>query len=185
MTGKKTHLVWAALFLIIVSADQLTKHFVVRGISPGSKVVVINGLLNFGHSRNTGGAFSLFPDNPTLFLVLSLCALALLIYLYFKMAGKFWSKAAVVAITGGAVGNLIDRFRFGHVIDFIDVYWGAWHWYVFNVADAAITVGAAGLFVATVAVELAERRARKEEAARAEDLPGDTEEHRRSADAGK
>jgi signal peptidase II len=161
----KRHLWFLVFMSSILAVDQVTKYLVVRNIHLGTKVTIINGLLNFLYSRNTGGAFSLFPDKPTLFLVLSIGAMALLLYLYFKLEGRFWSTVSAVAIMGGALGNLIDRLHYGQVVDFIDVYWGTWHWYVFNVADAAISLGAAGLFITTVVGEISDWRRRKRGAA--------------------
>lgn len=157
----KRHLWFLVFLLSILAVDQVTKHLVVGNIHLGTKVTVINGLLNFLYSRNTGGAFSLFPDKPTLFLVLSIAAMALLLYLYFKLEGRFWSTVSAVAIMGGALGNLIDRLHYGQVVDFIDIYWGTWHWYVFNVADAFISLGAAGLFITTVVGEISDWRRKR------------------------
>jgi signal peptidase II len=161
----RRHIYFFVFMLIIFAADQITKYLVVRNIGLGAKTTVINGLLNFVYSRNTGGAFSLFPDKPMLFLALSIGALVLLLYLYFKLEGKFWATLSAVAIMGGALGNLADRLHYGQVVDFIDVYWGSWHWYVFNVADAAISLGAAGLFLTTAVSEVFDWRRRKLKAA--------------------
>ncbi|UCE27968.1 MAG: signal peptidase II [Candidatus Coatesbacteria bacterium] len=159
----KRHLRFSVLMLAILVADQVTKYLVVRYVRFGDRVPVIDGIINLVYSRNTGGAFSLFPDKPVLFLVLSIAALALLGYLYFKLEGKLWAKLSAVAIMGGALGNLVDRLHYGQVVDFIDVHFGTWHWYVFNVADAAISIGAAGLFITTAVSEIREWRKRKRE----------------------
>jgi len=167
----KRHLWFFVLMLAILVADQVTKYLVVRYVRFGDKVAIINGLINLVYSRNTGGAFSLFPDKPALFLVLSISALVLLGYLYFKLEGKFWATFSAVAIMGGALGNLMDRLHYGQVVDFIDVQFGAWHWYVFNVADAAISLGAAGLFITTAISEIREWRRRKRKGTGAADEP--------------
>lgn len=161
----RRHIYFFVFMLIIFAADQITKYLVVWNIALGAKMTVIKGLLSLVYSRNTGGAFSLFPDKPMLFLALSVGALVLLLYLYFKLEGKFWPTLSAVAIMGGALGNLTDRLHYGQVVDFIDVYWGSWHWYIFNVADAAISLGAAGLFVTTSVSEIVDWRRRKREAA--------------------
>jgi signal peptidase II len=164
-TRFRRHIYFFLFMLIIFAADQITKYLVVRNIALGAKTAVIKGFLSLVYSRNTGGAFSLFPDKPMLFLALSVGALVLLLYLYFKLEGKFWPTLSAVAIMGGALGNLTDRLQYGQVVDFIDVYWGNWHWYIFNVADAAISLGAAGLFVTTAISEIVDWRRRKREAA--------------------
>lgn len=163
--------------LVIFASDQITKYLVVRNIALGAKTVVIKGLLSLVYSRNTGGAFSLFPDKPMLFLAFSVGALVLLLYLYFKLEGKFWPTLSAVAIMGGALGNLTDRLHYGHVVDFIDVYWGSWHWYIFNVADAAISLGAAGLIVTTAISEIVDWRRRKRgtvDVKKCEEVAGET-----------
>lgn len=78
-----------------------------------------------------------------------MAAILLLGYLFVKLGERPAASLAAAAVLAGAAGNLIDRFHYGYVVDFIDAHWGPWHWYVFNVADAAITVGALGLIVAT------------------------------------
>jgi signal peptidase II len=157
----KRHLWFFVFMLTILVADQVTKYLVVRYVRFGDKVTFVDGLINFVYSRNTGGAFSLLPGNPVLFLVLSMVALALLGYLYFKLEGKFWAELSAVAIMGGALGNLVDRLHYGQVVDFIDVHFGAWHWFVFNIADSAISVGAAGLIITIALSEISEWRRRR------------------------
>jgi signal peptidase II len=139
----------AGLAGFLLAADQLTKHLVTRAFWPGQLVVVIPRFLNVALTRNTGGAFSLFPGKPALFAALSVAAICLLGYLFVKLGDRPAASLAAAAVLAGAAGNLTDRFRYGYVVDFIDAHWGPWHWYVFNVADAAITVGAIGLIVAT------------------------------------
>lgn len=167
----KRHLWFFVFMLAILVVDQVTKYLVVRYVRFGDKVTFVNGLINLVYSRNTGGAFSLFPDKPALFLVLSIGALALLGYLYFKLEGKFWATFSAVAIMGGALGNLVDRLHYGQVVDFIDVHFGVWHWYVFNIADAAISLGAAGLIITMAVSEISDWRKRRREGPRRADVP--------------
>jgi len=154
----------AAFVAFLVAADQLTKHVITGRIFPGEVVTAVPRLVNFTNNHNTGGAFSLFPGRPIVFTLLSTAAIVLLGYLFVKLEGRTGASWAAASVMGGALGNLIDRFRLGYVIDFVDAHWGVWHWYIFNVADAAISVGALALFVFT----LAEERSRKRAAARAE-----------------
>ena len=110
---------------------------------------IIPGFFALTHIRNTGGAFGLLAGEATLFrtlffLLVSCLALGVIFYLYTRIAyGKPWVEAAFAMISGGALGNLIDRLRFGEVVDFLDFYIGTAHWPAFNIADSAISVGAA------------------------------------------
>jgi signal peptidase II len=168
-TGKepinwRRHLLSLGLFVILLLADQLSKLYIVNNIPLGVRRTVIPGLINFTHTMNPGGAFSIFAEHPNLFLIVSSIAIIILIIVYFKMTRNTATSLFAVTILSGAIGNMIDRFRLGQVVDFLDFYVGSWHWYIFNVADAAITVGAIGLFVVTFIFEIKESRKESEEA---------------------
>jgi len=132
----------------IVVVDQLTKFLVRSSIGLYSKKVIIPRLLDFTHVQNTGAAFGVlnaadFPYKSA--LMIGIAALALVaISLYARQLGTHekLSRYGLALILGGAFGNLIDRAVAGYVIDFVDVYWGDAHFWAFNVADAAITIGA-------------------------------------------
>jgi signal peptidase II len=132
----------------IVGVDQLTKFLVRSTIPLYSKVTVIPRLLDFTHVQNTGAAFGVlnaadFPFKSA--LMIGIAALALVaISLYARQLGSHekLSRYGLALILGGAFGNLIDRAIADHVVDFVDVYWGDAHFWAFNVADAAITIGA-------------------------------------------
>jgi signal peptidase II len=132
----------------IVVLDQLTK-MVVRTMLPlTGHVTVIPNLLDFTHVQNTGAAFGLlnaadFPYKSGVMIVIAALAL-LAISLYARQLGSHerLSRYGLALILGGAFGNLLDRTLSGYVIDFVDVYWGDAHFWAFNVADAAITIGA-------------------------------------------
>lgn len=149
---------------IIVAVDQITKEIVRRTLPlHGDPVEVIPGLLDLTHVQNTGAAFGLlnsveFAYKPA--VMIGIAALALVaIAAYASQLGfhERMARAGLALILGGAFGNLIDRAVFGHVVDFVDVYWGAAHFWAFNVADAAITVGAA--FVVLDMIGLGRRHA--------------------------
>jgi signal peptidase II len=137
------------LILIVVSIDQLTKE-VIRRVLPLSSdpIQVIPGLLDLTHVQNTGAAFGMlngvdFPYKP--FVMIAIATLALVaIAAYATQLGfhERMARAGLALILGGAFGNLIDRAIFGHVVDFVDVYWDTTHFWAFNVADTAITIGA-------------------------------------------
>jgi signal peptidase II len=136
-------LIALAIFLL----DQWSKWLIESHIPRGTVVPVLKGFLNLIHVKNTGVAFSLFATHGNLLGTLALSALGLgalvVIGLYFRRTPED-AKLLLVALSmilGGAVGNLMDRFSRGEVTDFIDAYIGTYHWYTFNVADSAITVG--------------------------------------------
>jgi signal peptidase II len=133
------------LAVIIVALDQLTK-WVVQARLPLNNVPVpaVGRFLYLTHTRNTGGAFSLFQAGNTMFIVVAIAAIIAFVYAYHKMKRTDLAVTAALALAlGGAIGNLIDRVRFGFVVDFFDIQAGTGHsiWPIFNVADSAITVG--------------------------------------------
>jgi signal peptidase II len=131
----------------VVALDQLTKAVVLERLVLGVPVTVIDGFLSLTLVLNPGLAFGLLGGLPQtwrwLVAALSLVALLVLARVALRVlpAGGPTGRAAIGLIFGGAVGNLIDRARFGAVVDFVDVHWRGWHWPAFNVADSAITVG--------------------------------------------
>jgi signal peptidase II len=135
--------------LAIVASDQITKAAVRANLPLGDSRPIIDGFLDLTHVQNTGAAFGLlnaadFPYKPL--VMIGIAALALVAIAAYASQLGFHERLArfgLALILGGAFGNLIDRAVAGHVIDFVDVYWGAAHFWAFNVADAAISVGAA------------------------------------------
>jgi signal peptidase II len=135
--------------LAIVAFDQITKAAVRATVRLGDSRPIIDGFLDLTHVQNTGAAFGLlnaadFPYKPL--VMIGIAALALVAIAAYASQLGFHERLArfgLALILGGAFGNLIDRALVGHVVDFVDVYWGSAHFWAFNVADAAITVGAA------------------------------------------
>ena len=131
----------------IVALDQITKLIALEHLPLGVPLVVIDGLLSLTLVLNPGLAFGLLGGIPAgwrwVVAVLSLVALVVLARVALRVlpTGGWLGRLAIGLIFGGAVGNLIDRARFGAVVDFVDVHWRGWHWPAFNVADSAITVG--------------------------------------------
>ena len=130
--------------IIIILADQVTKWSVVQNLPLHVGRPALGGFLYLTHTRNTGGAFSLFPAGNATFIVVAFLAVGALIYAYhhYQRSNAIVSAALGLAL-GGAIGNLIDRVRFGYVIDFFDLrlWTGENKWPIFNVADSGITVG--------------------------------------------
>jgi signal peptidase II len=136
------------IVVAVASLDQLTKWLVRVNLPLWDQREIIPGFLNLVHVQNTGAAFGLlnnvdFPYKSA--VMIGIAALALVAIAAYATQLGFHERAARIGlafILGGAIGNLLDRAIFGHVVDFIDVYWGSVHFWAFNVADAAITAGA-------------------------------------------
>jgi signal peptidase II len=133
--------------LSVVILDQITKAMVRPTLALHQSIEVIPGFLDMTRVHNTGAAFGMLNsvDFPMKTLVLSMVALI-------ALAGVAWyaatvpltdrlARIGVAGVLGGAIGNLIDRAKDGYVLDFVDAYYGNWHFWAFNVADAAITIG--------------------------------------------
>lgn len=139
--------------VLIVLADQITKAVIRSTIPIYSSLSVVPGLLNFTHVRNTGAAFGIlnsvdFPFKP---LLIAIVATAALVAVAFYAAGlaphQRAARVGLALVIGGAAGNLLDRLVHGSVVDFVDVYWGTYHFWAFNLADSAITIGVAVLIL--------------------------------------
>jgi signal peptidase II len=141
------------LVAAIVAMDQAAKWCIQRTLVLHDSVPVVEGLLHITYIRNTGAAFGLLAEAPwvvraPLFLAVSVVAIAVLLAVVRRVGHQQrLVLAALAAVLGGALGNLIDRALYGEVIDFVDLHWRGWHWPAFNVADACITVGVAILLV--------------------------------------
>lgn len=140
---------------LVVVLDQITKWLVLAKMPLYHSVVVIPGFFNLTHIRNPGGAFGFMATGSQdirnlLFVGVAVIAMGLIGYFYRTTPKTYpYLASALAMIFGGAVGNLVDRLRFGEVVDFLDFYVATNHWPAFNVADSAITVGIT-IFVAHV-----------------------------------
>lgn len=142
---------WRAseLFIVagIVVVDQATKALVRAQLPLHESITVIPGFFDLTHVRNTGAAFGMlnavnFAYKPAIMVVVALIALAAVAsYALTLPATQRIARLGLALILGGAIGNLIDRATMGYVLDFVDVYWRGVHFWAFNVADSAITVG--------------------------------------------
>jgi signal peptidase II len=133
--------------LSVVILDQITKAMIRPSLALHQSIEIIPGFLDLTRVHNTGAAFGMLNavDFPMKTLVLSLVAIV-------ALSGVAWyaatvpladrlARIGVASVLGGAIGNLIDRATAGYVLDFVDAYWGNWHFWAFNVADAAISIG--------------------------------------------
>jgi signal peptidase II len=143
---------------IAVVLDQITKALVINAFGPsesGNATTIIPHVLEFRHDENTGAAFSLFQGRSTTLLLIGVVVIGVLIYYYRALPqGNPLLRIAVGAVLGGAVGNLIDRVRLGHVTDWIDIS----HYPTFNLADSCITVGMLTLAVYLLFLDRSPRR---------------------------
>ncbi len=142
-----TILRWYILSAFVVLADQLTKNIVTENFLYGENLNVFSGV-NLILIHNAGAAFSFLSDaggwQRWLFLLISLIvSIILAAWLYRLKKTQFFMSLSLSLILGGAIGNLIDRVFLGYIIDFIDIFYKSYHWPVFNIADASITLGVA------------------------------------------
>lgn len=145
-----------SLATAVIVLDQLTKWMVRDSFVLYESRPVIEGLFHLTYVRNPGGAFSFLRDVdasirlPFFIGVASVAVVALFWFVREIEAQQRWMLAALGLVLGGAVGNLIDRIAFGEVTDFLDVFWGEYHWPAFNIADSGISVGMTILVVLTL-----------------------------------
>ena len=141
-------LLYLLISILVILSDQATKLLILNNFAEGEAVSIIGNLLYFQFVYNEGGAMGTSLGPSWLYTILTLAALALIIWYFIKDKSDGASvKVPLALIFGGAVGNLIDRIRFGKVVDFIDAdfpdipFLGITRWWTFNIADAAITCG--------------------------------------------
>lgn len=137
---------WLTVLMVIL--DQITKLWVAAEFELYESRVIIDGLFNFTYVHNYGAAFSFLSDGGGwqrwFFTVIAVAISAVLLIWLRRNPVSFWRQNLSFAlILSGAIGNVADRMMYGYVIDFLDVHYQGWHWPAFNIADMAITIGAA------------------------------------------
>lgn len=136
---------WLGLAIILVLLDQFTKIWITHVLSYG-QAIRVTPFFNLTLVYNEGAAFSFLATQAGwqryFFTAISIVAIVFIVYLLKKHSQERLFCLALALILSGAVGNLIDRSLYGHVIDFLDVYANGWHWPTFNIADSAICIGA-------------------------------------------
>jgi signal peptidase II len=125
---------------LVVIADQLTKAWLVTQLEPGERLEIIGDLVRLVHGQNDGAIFGLFRDQALLFGVVSIGVVGLILWYHGSSGRNTLLSVALGLLLGGAVGNMIDRFRLGYVIDWVDIGIGDTRFYTFNVADSAVTL---------------------------------------------
>lgn len=135
------------IILVVISLDQATKIWIVHNFALHESEMMISGFFNLTYITNNGAAFSILAGQPALWRQFFFVGAAGAALVFIWMAQRSFGRnsalytASLALIAGGAIGNLIDRIRFGFVVDFIDFFYGAYHFPAFNIADSAITVG--------------------------------------------
>jgi signal peptidase II len=141
---------WLALSLAVLIADQFTKVLIVGYYHLGDSVT-LTSFLDIVHAQNTGAAFSFLAAasgwQRWFFTAIGVVAAIFIVWMLRSHAGQKLFSFALAAILGGAIGNVLDRLLRGSVVDFVQVHWQGWYFPAFNVADSAITVGAACLIL--------------------------------------
>jgi len=153
-------LAWILCALIaggVAAADQATKVLVERRIPEHVVIPVVPRFFNLIHTTNVGAAFGLFSESPapwkTLLLIAvsaGLLVVTIVAMLWRAHSVRWLTRVGLALILGGALSNLLDRIRFGKVVDFLDFYYRSHHWATFNVADSAIVIGAGLLIVQVI-----------------------------------
>jgi signal peptidase II len=151
---------WLWVSAAVMLADQVTKQLVVKNLG-WFDVLPVFPHFNLVHMHNTGAAFSMLSGAPPLFFIALGVAVSIGILWWLRQnpSGQTLFAASLALILGGALGNVIDRATRGYVIDFLDFYWGSWHFAAFNLADIAISTGAGLMILDMVLETLRNRRA--------------------------
>lgn len=154
-TGLRTVVVLAVAALLL-AADQITKYYVLQGLKPAGPITIIGGLLEFTYVENTGAAFGILKGQIWVVTAVTVVAFAAILVLLFRYRRHtFFSLATSALLLAGGIGNLIDRIRFGFVVDFIHVLFFP---FIFNFADCCVTVGAVLFVVHVLLLSYRERK---------------------------
>ena len=151
------HFYLAALVVLLV--DQATKMVAYYRLQDVGSVEIIPGLFRLYYATNTGGAFSILSDRTGILIIFSVIAVVMIVIWQRTLPRRDWlMKVSLGLILGGAIGNLIDRFSRGYVVDFLDVHWRyRIHWPTFNLADSFICIGVGIVLLCTLLPHLHSR----------------------------
>ncbi len=147
---------FAGIAIVVVVLDQLSKGWIVANLDPGEAMVVLGEWLRLVHGQNSGILFGMLPQSAPIFAVVSIGVTALIVVYHAKAGNGIVTTIALGLLLGGAIGNLIDRLRYGYVVDFVDMGIGSWRFYTYNLADACITTSIVLLVVMAVFPRVAE-----------------------------
>ena len=166
-------LITTIIAVILIAVDRITKNWAAQALASGD-IGVIDKVLYFRYTENTGVAFSMFSDNR--WVLVGITSVMLIVALLFFLSGKIKDKLELFALSliiAGGVGNLIDRLSLGYVIDFIDVR--IINFAIFNVADMCITIGAILVCIAAFAAEKREKREQESKQKALDEIDADIE----------
>ncbi len=153
-------ILYAAIAASVIAADQATKYAAGNALRDIETFPLIKGVLHFTYVENRGAAFGMLSDKRWIFLVLSSVALvAMAVFAVINRNGRMMTNVAVAMIFGGGVGNMIDRFANGFVVDFID--FRLINFWVFNVADSFVCIGCGVLILSLILGEIKSRKEKK------------------------
>jgi signal peptidase II len=130
---------FAAIAIAVVVLDQLAKAWVVANLAVLESVQLIGDLVRIIHVRNSGILFGMLPQSAGAFAIVSLIVVGLIVFYHSRAGRGLLVTVALGLLLGGALGNLLDRLHYGYVVDFVDMGIGAWRFYTYNLADAAIS----------------------------------------------
>ena len=149
-------MLFAGIAIAVLVLDQLAKAWVVGNLDVGEGIALLGEWLRVVHWRNSGALFGLLPQSAPIFAVVSLGVVALIV-VYHRRAGRgYLTTVALALLLGGAIGNLLDRLRYGSVVDFVDMGIGSWRFFTYNIGDAAITTAIVLLIGMALVPRLAE-----------------------------
>ncbi|HET9344959.1 MAG TPA: signal peptidase II [Candidatus Limnocylindrales bacterium] len=140
MSGRPIWPLFLGLAAVVAVLDQLTKAWLTSILDPGESVQVIGDYVRLVHGQNNGALFGLFRESALLFGIVSVGVIGLIVVYHARSGRSVYLSVTLGLLLGGAIGNLIDRFRLGYVVDFVDIGVGSLRFYTFNVADMAISL---------------------------------------------
>lgn len=154
---KKKYIILLSIFIFVVGLDQWSKNLIVAHFQVGEAIDMIKGLFQLAYIQNTGAAFGILQQAPAylrepFFMVVPILAFFIILFLFIRLKDNDYLQAVAYSmILSGAIGNLIDRIRFGWVVDFLYFHWQYKYWWpAFNVADTCIVTGVCLLFLQSV-----------------------------------
>lgn len=134
--------------LVFIASDQFSKFLIVKNITENSRIVLVKDFFNITYVKNFGAGFSIMQNQRLFLTAFTIIAVGVVTYLLIKSKNsEALNRVCYLLIIGGAIGNLIDRIKFGYVIDFLDFYIFGYDFPVFNIADSFITIGSILLIV--------------------------------------
>jgi signal peptidase II len=148
--GRRHWALFLGLAATVILLDQPSKAWIVANIAPGEFVELLGSYLRLIYTENDGGLFGLFQGNAALFAAVSSVVVGVIVLFHARSAPSRSTSIALGLLLGGAIGNLLDRVRYGFVVDFVDMGIGDLRFYTYNVADAAITTAIIALIVLAV-----------------------------------